>query len=155
MTINGKPPKIVPQMKEIISRGEGFWLVVTGNSMVPTLKQLQDRVYISPFNGKAKKGEILLTETSENHCLLHRVIKCDGDMVLYNGDANTYCEGPLPVYDVIGIVTELDRNGRLISVNNIYYKIWSVVWQKTIKIRALIFRVYKSVKHIFKRKQIL
>ncbi|MHB1367521.1 MAG: S24/S26 family peptidase [Eubacteriales bacterium] len=148
MTIIGKSLNLVSQMKEINSRGEGFWLVVTGNSMAPTLKHLRDRVYITPYNGIIKKGQILLTETSEKHCLLHRVFKCDGKFVFYNGDANTNCEGPLPVCDVIGIVTELERNGKRISVNNIYYKSWSVLWQKTIKIRFLIFNIYNSIKHM-------
>jgi signal peptidase I len=144
----GNPAELVPRMKEVISCSEGFWLVVTGNSMVPTLKHLRDRVYISPFNRKANKGDILLTELQGKHCHLHKVIKCEGDMIFYNGDSLTYCEGPLPVSNVIGIVTKLERKGKVIPVNNFYYKLWSAFWQKTIRFRRIILRIYNKLKRL-------
>jgi len=148
MTYYGAPAEIVPRMLELISRNEGFWLAVTGNSMTPTLKHLKDRVYISPFNRKAKKGDILLTAIHGNHCLLHRVVKCNGDILYYKGDAQIYCEGPLPVRDVIGIVTKIERNGKVISVNN-FYKLWSTVWRKAMQLRYFIIRVLSRLKRLF------
>lgn len=148
MKYYGVPAEVVPRMLELISRKEGFWLVVTGNSMTPTLKHLKDRVYISPFGGKVKKGDILLTAIQETHCLLHRVVKCNGDMVYYKGDAQIYCEGPLPVRDVIGIVTKIERNGKVIPVNN-FYKLWSTVCRKALQLRYLIIGVLRRLRRLF------
>lgn len=146
----GKPAEIVPRMQELISRNEGFWLAVTGNSMTPSLKHLQDRVYISPFNGKAKKGDILLTlipGIPGNHCLLHRVFKCNGNMLYYKGDALTTGEGPFPSHDVIGIVTKIEQNGKVIPVNT-FYKLRSMVGQKVWQFKRFAIRVFKKLKRL-------
>ncbi len=145
----GEPAILVPQMREIISKGESFWLVVTGSSMTPTLKHLRDRVCVSPFDGTPKKGDILLTETRGNHCLLHRVVKYEDGMVYYNGDALTTREGPLPAADVIGIVTQIERNGKIIPVSDLRYRIWSSVWQRSVRFRRLIFRICGKIKRVF------
>lgn len=116
----GMPDKLIPKMRERLECNKGFWLTVTGNSMNPTFSHLRDKVYISPFSGKAKKGDILLTVVNNNHCLLHRVIKCEDDMIYYKGDAQLYCEGPYSCNDVIGIVTKAERNGKIFSVNSLF-----------------------------------
>lgn len=144
----GGPAEIVPRMQELISRNEGFWLAVTGNSMAPELKHLQNRVYISPFNGKVKKGDILLTLIPGNHCLLHRVLKCNGDVLYYKGDALTTGEGPFPVNDVIGIVTKIERNGKVIQINN-FYKLRSAVWRRALHLKYIIIRVLNRLKRLF------
>lgn len=137
------PSEIVPSMRELISRSRGFWLVVTGMSMAPTLKHVQDRVYISPLKGTARKGDILLTMAGGDSCLLHRVSRCDGDRLYYKGDALRVGEGPFPAGDVIGIVTRIERNGRAVQVNNIY-KLWSLVWLKVFKIKTLFIRALRK-----------
>ena len=116
----GKPAEIVPQMLEAVSRNEDFWLTVTGYSMAPTLRHLRDGVCISPLDRKAKKGDILLTRAKGNRCLLHRVIRTDGDYIYYKGDAQDYIEGPFPAADVIGIATKIRRNGNVFPVSDSY-----------------------------------
>ena len=145
----GTPADIVPKMKDKIAKSEGFWLVVTGNSMSPTLKHLKDSVYISPFSGRVKKGDILLTEINKNHCLLHRVIKCDGDTIYYGGDALPYSEGPLPIKDVIGIVTKIKKNGRIFTVNNFIYIFYIFVWYRIIKLWRFILKGIRKLKRLF------
>jgi len=120
MEYYGMAKDIVPQMLELVSRGEGFWLTVTGYSMTPTLRHMQDQVYISPYDGNAKKGDILLTRYSNENCLLHRVVKRKGNMLYYRGDALHYCEGPIPASHVIGIVTRVKRQGKIYKVNTLY-----------------------------------
>lgn len=144
----GKPYDLTPEMRKLLSQEESFWLVVTGNSMAPTINDLRDRVYISPFNGKPQKGDILLTETTCNHCLLHRVFKPDGTMVYYKGDALHYCEGPFPIANVIGIVTKFERNGKTITVNSFYNKFFLTTLRKTITLKRFPRRVIHKIKRI-------
>ena len=149
MKYYGKPIELVPQMQKLISNNQGFWVAVTGKSMVPTLNHLKDRVFISPIDRKVKKGDILLTVTEGRkgkHCLLHRVIKCKGDMLYYRGDGKINREGPLPARDVIGIVTQIERNGKIVLANNFYYKLWHAFWRKIILLKHYIMVVFSKLK---------
>ncbi len=150
MKYYGNSLELTPEMHKILSLGESFWLIVTGNSMAPTFNDLLDKVYISPFNGNPKKGDILLTEANSKHCLLHRVVKIDKDMVFYKGDALPYREGPFPISNVIGIVTKIERSGKIISVSSLYNKLYLTALRKTTKLRNFPHRIVRKLKRIFK-----
>ncbi|NCB42985.1 MAG: hypothetical protein EOM59_10250 [Clostridia bacterium] len=143
MEYYGMAREIVPQMLELLSCGEGFWLTVTGYSMTPTLIHLTDKVFISPFGGNAKKGDILLTSFKEDNCLLHRVVKRDGKMLYYRGDALNYCEGPIPVSSVIGIATRVKHNGRTYRISP-FYNLQSGFFLRVWRLKNCVFRIIHS-----------
>jgi len=122
MKYYGEPQEIIPKMREMIDKKQGFWLTVTGNSMMPTLEHMKSSVYISPFCGRAKKGKIYLSVFGEHHCLLHRVIRCEGEMLYYKGDALVRCEGPIPLSDTIGEVTKIQKSDRIFLIDNPVYR---------------------------------
>jgi len=142
----GMPKELIPKMREHIANNKGFWLTVTGNSMNPTFAHLRDKVYISPFYGNAKKGDILLTVVNGNHCLLHRVIRCEGDMIYYKGDAQNFCEGPYSCSDVIGIVTKAERKGKIFIVNNSLFRLVSFMDRKKQRVKRKIINVAHKIK---------
>jgi len=144
MEYYGMAKDIVPQMLEHLSRGEGFWLTVTGYSMTPTLMHLKDQVFISPFDGNAKRGDILLTRYNNENCLLHRVIKCDGEMLYYRGDALNYCEGPLPVSGVIGIATRIKRNGKMHNINR-FFNLKSMIFLRTWRLKNYVKKTIHNI----------
>ena len=109
----GSPDELLPDMIEKISRGEGFWLTVTGGSMFPTLHDESDSVYIEPLNGKIRVGDIPLVMDGCQHCILHRVIRIDGDMFYLRGDALFRVEGPIPHTSILGIATLYRRNEKV------------------------------------------
>ncbi|HOP11765.1 MAG TPA: S24/S26 family peptidase [Oscillospiraceae bacterium] len=117
----GPAYELLPKMRELLARGEGFWLTVTGNSMYPTLTHLEDKVYISPLDGQIKKGDILLTRTQNGGCILHRLIRRKGDSLYYQGDALNTQEGPLPIRYVVGRVTKIQHREKIISVSPFYH----------------------------------
>jgi len=135
----GTAKEIVPPMLALVSRGEGFWLTVTGYSMTPTLIHLKDQVFISPLISNVKKGDILLTRYNEESCLLHRVVKRDGEMLYYKGDALNYREGPLPVSSVIGIATRVKHNGKINSIDP-RFNLKSVIFLRTWRLKNRVLR---------------
>lgn len=139
----GMPKELIPKMRERLANDKGFWLTVTGNSMNPTFTHLRDKVYISAFDGNAKKGDILLTIVNGNHCLLHRVIRCQGDIIYYKGDALPYCEGPFSTDNVIGIVTKAERKGKIYNINS-FFRFSSFVGRKKHKIKWYAKRMVKK-----------
>jgi|GEM_PF-2820388 len=106
----GSPDELIPDMIEKISRGESFWLTVTGGSMSPTLHDESDSVYIEPLAGKLKVGDIPLVMDGGEHCILHRVIRMDGDVFYLRGDALFRVEGPIPYTSILGVATLYRRN---------------------------------------------
>lgn len=87
MPYYGTPVEIVPQMREKISSGVGFWLVVTCSSMYPTLLHKSDSMFIEPLKQGLAVGDIPLVLTEDCHCILHRVIHIDHNVFFMQGDA--------------------------------------------------------------------
>lgn len=145
----GNPKELVPQMREMIACQKGFWLTVTGSSMAPTLRHMQDSVFIAPLNSKPAKRDILLTQAGE-HCLLHRVTKCDGIFLYYRGDAKKDGEGPLPKCDVIGIVTQVQRGGKSITVTSLYH-FKCLLWKDVLQASLFAKRIIKSCLRFFRQ----
>jgi len=144
MCFTGNPDNLVPTMTNIISKNQGFWVVVTGDSMYPTLRNILDRVYIEPLYRKVKKGDILLTKSYGGRCLLHRVIKTEKDDIYYRGDALPHPDKPLKARNVIGIVTKIDRKGKVISAGNITFIIKNFIYRKYIVLRHSIYAFIKN-----------
>jgi len=112
-TCIGSPEVLLPEMLAYLSRGEGFWLVVTGSSMSPTLLHESDSVYIEPLTGELILGDITLVLAGECHCILHRVIRVSKDVFIMQGDALMNTEGPVPKHCIIGIATLRRRRGKI------------------------------------------
>ena len=109
----GSPDELLPDMIKKLSCGESFWLTVTGGSMFPTLHDESDSVYIEPLNGKLKVGDIPLVLDGGEHCILHRVIRMDGDVFYLRGDALFRVEGPIARASILGIATLYRRNEKV------------------------------------------
>jgi len=109
----GSPAELLPDMIEKVSKGEGFWLTVTGDSMFPTLHNERDSVYIEPLKRKLKIGDIPLVMDGVEHCILHRVVRIDGDVFVLRGDALFRMEGPISSVGILGIATLYRRNKKV------------------------------------------
>src|ERR1035437_1618490 len=109
----GSPEALLPEMLEYLSRGEGFWLVVTGNSMYPTLLHELDSVFIEPLTGDLRIGDIPLVRSFDHHCVLHRVIRMNKDDFIMQGDALRNREGPVPKLCILGVATQRRRRGKI------------------------------------------
>ena len=147
-----KGEKIVPIMKEILDKGGECKLVVTGNSMFPTLKNKESSVILTSLNKrKVKKGEIVFIQRDSGEYILHRVYKIiDNNKFIMNGDAQMWTE--IVRFDqVIGVAESFYRDDKLISCDSKRYKIYMKLWVLCKPIRPLIFRM-ASVVRKFKRK---
>ena len=114
--------------------------------MEPLLKHMRDRVKIIP-PGKIRWGDIVLFERNTGRYALHRVIGKGQKGFAMAGDNQWYFERNLPYDQVIGIVTDIERNGKLISVRNIFVRVYKVA------VTAFVFpRIYiwKAVQKLLK-----
>lgn len=138
---------LVPLIKETLSSDSPFVLTVTGYSMRPTLKSTGDKVeLVSTESRPVKKGEIVFFERENGDCVLHRVIRIQGNTLTINGDAQAWTE-MVDVSRVIGVVSRFNRNGKWIDCDGFMYHFYSKFWmisrplrRVTIKVKGLLSR---------------
>lgn len=138
---------LLPIIKEVVSKGGSFKLVVTGTSMTPTLYSKRDCVVlISPENKKPKKYDIVLFRRTDGKVVLHRIIKINknGDFVI-NGDSQDWIEVIKPS-QVIAIVSQYERNGKIVECNGFVFRFKAGMWNLTRNIRPNIFRLSQKLK---------
>ena len=122
-----------------------------GRSMRPLFREGRDVVIVQKCTAPPKKYDVVLYERA-GKCVLHRVIKKEGDINLIRGD-NTYAIERIRDSEIIGILMEFDRGDKHYTVDNRIYKIYSVVWNAIYPIRrffsymqAMIFKLKKFFK---------
>lgn len=141
------PEQSLPRMREIIASGRGFWLTVTGRSMAPFLRPIEDRVYIAPLAGKPLRGDVLFAECGEGKLVLHRVYRVgDGEFWL-NGDAQNYVEGPFPDECIIGIMTNvIGKNGSVRRIGKAA-RFGGRLWMLTRRFRPALHGISGKMRH--------
>ena len=133
---------IVPIMEEILESGGQCRLKVTGYSMTPILKHKRDSVVLTTAKGKVlKRGDIVFIKRKSGEYVLHRVYKILENGFIMNGDAQTWTEF-VEFDQVIGIISQINRNSKDISVNNLFYKFIVNIWMLLRPLRKIIFKTY-------------
>lgn len=138
--------ELIPIIKETLFGSLPFVLSVTGNSMRPTLRNSGDKVeLLSQKHRGVKKGELVFFERENGGCILHRVLKINGDTLLVNGDAQPWTE-TVKMSQVIGVVNRLCRKGKWISCDSFLYRVYSKIIVHTLFLR----KVYAKVRSILR-----
>lgn len=109
--------------RQLSEHGQAY-VRVTGMSMWPLLRHLRDGVIIVP-PGRVRAGDIVLFDRRNGRYALHRVIRVTGNSFSMAGDNQRHMETGLPLEQVVGVVTEIDRGGRRISCRNFFLEIYS------------------------------
>ena len=138
--------ELIPIIQETLFSSLPFVLSVTGNSMRPTLRNRGDKVELLSQNHRGvKKGELVFFERENGGCILHRVLKINGDTLLVNGDAQPWTE-TVKMSQVIGVVNRLCRKGKWISCDSFLYRVYSKIIVHTLFLR----KVYAKVRSILR-----
>ena len=98
---------------------------VTGISMMPLLHHMRDSVVLVPPR-KVHTGDIVLFDRLNGRYALHRVIRKKKNGFAMMGDNQWFYENDLPYEQIIGVVTEINRNGKRIAGNSILLKLYSL-----------------------------
>ena len=97
----------------LLENGAAFRFRATGYSMTPTIRD-QDIVVISPLKHlPPRKGEIVAFRHPGNQQLtIHRFIGSRGSLALCRGDNRDIADDPVPLAEIIGVITAIQRNGK-------------------------------------------
>ncbi len=109
--------------QQLSENGQAF-VRVTGTSMQPLLHHLRDGVAIIP-PGEIHAGDIVLFDRQNGRYALHRVIRKGKEGFTMAGDNQWYMENGLPYNQIIGVVSQIERDGKWIPCTNVWLRIYS------------------------------
>lgn len=105
-------------MSSVLAKGFPFRFCARGWSMAPFIKD-GDVITISPLKSKTiSVGEVVAFIHPEfSKLVVHRSIAKQGVTVLIRGDrVENYTDGIIPIHNIIGRVTKIERNKRQIWI---------------------------------------
>ncbi len=136
---------IEPIIRETLDMGKSFRLEPFGSSMHPTIREGVDAVYIKKPSGRIKKYDIAFYKRDNGAFILHRVIKATKAGYILCGDNQFIPEHGISDRHIIGVVTEIERDGRLILAESPEF---SAEAKKIVKNRLKGHRLAISLYHI-------
>lgn len=119
---------------ELIARGHGFRLSVSGSSMFPSIRN-RDIVVVEPCHPEdLRLGDIVFYRRRGGHTAHRLVARIEGGGALITrGDALVKCDPALSCDQVVGRVTVIERGGRV-------YRAGSWRWKFQALARVLAWR---------------
>ena len=124
--------------------------VTQGVSMRPLFKTHRDMIILKTPETEPKKYDVVLYKTRGEKFILHRIIKVLPDKFIIRGD-NTYVLEYVPKDTVLAVLTEFNRKGKRITVENKLYKIYSFVWTNAYPLRYLVRRGLNLAGKIYRK----
>lgn len=116
-----------------------------GFSMLPFLKQKRDIIEIKkPETLQCKKYDVVLYKRA-NRYILHRILKVLPDGYIIAGDNNTFIETDIKDENILGVMTKVIKKGKVITPDNLWYKLYVHLWCDLYPLRFCILRMTKFI----------
>lgn len=136
-------------LEEILKSGIPVGFKPQGYSMRPTILPGRDSVIVEPIGGRQlKRGDVALFRRGldapmyPGMLVLHRVWRVRGEGIYMVGDNEKKVEGPLNPSQFLGIMTELIRKNKHISVKSLRYRMLTRLWLFLRPVRFIIVKPF-------------
>ena len=119
------------------------YLVYTniGCSMMPLLRERRDVIEIRKKESeRCKKYDVILYKRGKQY-ILHRILKVLPDQYVVAGDHNTFLDAPVTDDMILGVMTRVIRDGKSITPDNFWYKVYVHLWCDFYPIRVFLLKV--------------
>lgn len=124
---------------------EALPLVISGSSMTPFLVGGRDTVYLSRLQRPARRGDMLLYRRSNGAYVLHRVYAVGEEGFTMVGDAQTELEHGIRRDQIIALVTQARRKGKVQEPGCFWWDFFEKVWIRWIPGRMLLWKLYSML----------
>lgn len=132
--------------EKMLEKDGVFAYTNVGFSMMPLLRQYKDIIEIRKKGSeRCKKYDVVLYKRGSKY-VLHRIIKVLPDGYLIAGDACYIIEKDIKDDNILGVMTKVVRNGKNITPDNIWYKIYVHLWCDLYPIRFMVLRIKKFIR---------
>ena len=111
-----------------------------GDSMEPLIRQGKDIIVIEKTHGKLRKYDVPLYKRDNGQYVLHRILKVRENDYVICGDNRYTPEYGISDRHIIGVLGAVERNGRMINVTDMKYRLYVHIWCDFFPIRAFVLR---------------
>lgn len=124
----------------MLQSGHSVTMRAKGNSMFPFIRSERDSVVLERKQEIAV-GSIVLARLQNGSYVLHRVYRLEKEAVVLMGDGNLYATERCHRNEVVGVVTQIIRDGRQVDCisRKERFKAWG--WRKLLPIRRVLLFV--------------
>ena len=127
---------MMEEIRTLISEGHTVSLTVKGNSMNPFLVSMRDQMTLGPWKKEEiRKGCVALVKDIKGNYLIHRIIHTDEATVTLIGDGNIGLQETARYEDIIGIMYNITRKGKVWTSESRIWKLYSCIWMFLLPVR--------------------
>ena len=135
------------KFEDIINKQGQLVYTNVGDSMYPLIKP-RDLLVIKKVTAPLKKNDIPLYKRDSGQYVLHRIVKIKNGEYYICGDNRAFIERGITDRHIIGVLTDIVREGRTIPVNSPEFK----SYVKLLPLRRSIIRIKNKggllIKHL-------
>ncbi len=143
--------ELLPVMQEVIAEGGKFTFCPSGNSMKPFIRPGRDSVNVVKADA-IKKYDIVLYRRKNGMFVLHRIVEVNDDSYVMCGDNQWTREYGITADMIIAKVSDIIRDGKVISCSSKKYMFWAHVWCDLFLLRKIYLKIRSVAKKILKRR---
>lgn len=138
---------LLGEVEKILADNRSVMLKAMGSSMLPFIIGGRDTVLIKrlPETQVLQVGQIVLAHLPDNRYVLHRIISISENEIVLMGDGNLRATERCQYPGIVGIVTQIIRNGRPIDCNTRHERRKAAVWSTLLPIRRYLLYIYKLI----------
>ena len=117
------------EVERLLDEGDSVTIRVRGNSMRPLLRNGRDRIILKKATEEDLcKGAVMLFRDRGTYCV-HRVVRIEGDTVIFAGDGNYRTEERAARRDIMAVMRAVLRpSDRIVECASIRWRLQSAVW---------------------------
>lgn len=134
------------KFEDIISEQGKLVYTNVGDSMYPFIKQ-RDLLVIEKINSPLKKYDVPLYKRDTGQYVLHRIVKIKNGEYYICGDNRAYLERGIEDRHIIGLLTEIVRDGKTISVYSAKCRVYTLF----LPLRRFIILIKKKYRALLRR----
>lgn len=121
--------ELSPLLAETLQNGGEVIFTVTGSSMLPLLRHRRDKICIvKPQEKRLRKYDIPLFVRKGGKYILHRIVAVKADGYVVAGDHQCVKEYPVLPSQMLGLVKGFWRDGKYISCDDLWYRVYCRLW---------------------------
>lgn len=144
---NIKSAELFPAVTDLLEHGHSVKLTVTGNSMMPFLREDIDSIELSiiPFSN-LHFLQIPLIKRENGQYILHRLVLKRKNSFYIAGDAHSWVEGPVLPCQLVAVVSGIWRKDSFIDPHSFIWYVASLFWWLRLPVRYSIKVPRKLIK---------
>ncbi len=148
MTRLEEPKAGYKTFEEMLSQDGYLVYTNVGGSMLPLLRERRDIIEIRPKTfPRCKKYDVVLYRRGDMY-ILHRILRVLPNGYIIAGDYNTFLERDITDAQILGVMTRVIRDGKIVTPDNFWYRCYVRLWCAPYPVRIFILRCVRKLRSI-------